>query len=103
MPPKNNNNYFTGKYSFLNKTWRPVHKIQFLDPTPQHNPNPGMQRQELEVPFLKILITALSVTDRPDLIDYRRKTSTKGGSKSGGGGGTDPSGSVGSKSAECSM
>ena len=51
-----------------------------------------MQRaQEAEVPFLKILITALSVTDRPDLIDYRRKTSTKAG------GGTEPSGSVGSK------
>ena len=63
-----------------------------MDPTPQSNPNPGMQRaQEAEVPFLKILITALSVTDRPDLIDYRRKTSTKAG------GGTEPSGSVGSK------
>ena len=23
-----------GKYCFLNKVWRPVHQIQFLDPTP---------------------------------------------------------------------
>ena len=65
----------TGKYSFLNKTWRPVHKIQFLDPSPQPS-QPGLAK-EFEIPFLKILITALSVTDRPDLIDYRRKTSTK--------------------------
>ena len=64
-----------GKYSFLNKVWRPVHKIQFLDPTPPPSANPGMARTELEVPFLKILITALSVTDRPDLIEYRRKIS----------------------------
>ena len=46
-----------------------------MDPTPPPSANPGMARTELEVPFLKILITALSVTDRPDLIEYRRKIS----------------------------
>ena len=63
------------KHMNVSKVWRPVHKIQFLDPTPPPSANPGMARTELEVPFLKILITALSVTDRPDLIEYRRKIS----------------------------
>ena len=78
----------TGKYHFLNKLWVPVHKIQFLDPTPQvlaPGAGPGgsmasahARSQSDETPFLKVLITSLSVTDRPDLMTYERKGSTAG-------------------------
>ena len=71
-----------GKYHFLNKIWAPVHKIQFLDPTPiptsLSSMSQGHQRQEEKEPFMKILITSLSVTDRPDLMCFERKGSTAG-------------------------
>ncbi len=67
-------------FSFLNKVWVPVHKIQFLDPTPQPTQSIGAGGHRLsdEVPFLKVLITSLSVTDRPDLMIFKRKGSTSG-------------------------
>jgi hypothetical protein len=45
---------------FLNKIWKPVHKICFLDPNPPPV-LPGQSERERD-PLLKILITTLSVT-----------------------------------------
>ena len=61
----------------------PVHKIMFLDPSPQdkvglHNPQGGRGHVIDEVPFVKQLITSLSVTDRPDLMVLVRKGSDTG-------------------------
>jgi len=71
-----------GKYSFLNKIWRPVHRIQFLDPTPPPALPGGGHRPSEETIFLKVLITALSVTDRPDLMKFERKGSVMSQSQS---------------------
>ena len=66
-----------GKYCFLNKVWRPVHQIQFIDPTPPPS-LPGGHRGGDEMQFLKVLITSLSVTARQDLMVLERKGSTVG-------------------------
>ena len=55
----------------------------FLDPSPQapvglHNPQGGRGHVIDEVPFVKQLITSLSVTDRPDLMVLVRKGSDTG-------------------------
>ncbi len=49
-----------GKYESLNKIWRPVHKICFLNPRPRR---PGQDLDEM----FHVLITSLIVIDRPDL------------------------------------
>ena len=104
-----------GRYCFLNKIWIPVHKIQFLDPTPQPTVSIGAggHRPSDEVPFLRVLITALDVTDRPDLMVFQRKGSTtmdggsitKGYSKSKGSAGSDggDSGSEGGRGSVSSV
>ena len=78
-----------GKYCFLNKVWRPVHQIQFLDPTPPPTSLPGGHRGGGmdDIQFLKVLITSLSVTARQDLMVLERKGSrASGATKSGGAG-----------------
>ena len=64
-----------GKYKFLNKIWKPVHKICFLDPKPLITiQQPHMSSSSArEDPLLKVLITSLSVTARPDLMVSNRK------------------------------
>ena len=66
----------------MNKVWKPVHKICFLETSEAiiaKGPNYAQtQAQKEEEPTLKILITSLSVTDRPDLIMKKNKKSTKG-------------------------
>ena len=83
-----------GRYKYLNKVWKPVHKIMFLDPKPTLNPmglaggmgghqhgaghhggaggagggGGGHQGGMAINPTLKVLITTLSVTSRPDLM-----------------------------------
>ncbi len=54
-----------------------MHKIIFIDPAPPIiNPNTLTRGVTIdENPILKVLITALSVTDRPDLMALKRKTS----------------------------
>ncbi len=47
-----------GKYVFLNKIWRPVHRIAFLDP--------NMFKNEKEL--FRVVITSINVIDRPDLM-----------------------------------
>lgn len=55
----------------------------FLDPSPQdkvglHSTQGGRGHVQDEVPFVKQLITSLSVTDRPDLMVLVRKGSDTG-------------------------
>ena len=68
---------FKYRYSFLNKIWRPVHKICFVQkrahmPGVQAMPHmhgPVVQEKD---PALHELITCLSVTDRPDMMIFRK-------------------------------
>jgi hypothetical protein len=87
-PLKNKNwSPAVGKYNFLNQIWRPVHRIQFLDPNP---PAPvSGQRVIEEEPLLKVLITSLNVTDRPDLMVFERKGSIQDAVKFSGSAGSD--------------
>lgn len=54
-----------GKYEPLNRIWRPVHRICFVDP-----------KYKFEEQLLTTTITSVSVIDRPDLIVFSRKDST---------------------------
>ncbi|TRY75281.1 hypothetical protein TCAL_00687, partial [Tigriopus californicus] len=54
-----------GKYEPLNRVWRPVHRICFIDP-----------KLKFEEQLLTTTITSVSVIDRPDLIIFSRKDST---------------------------
>lgn len=57
----------TGKYSQLNKVWKPVHKICFLAPGAKQDDD-----------LFQVLITSLCVIDRPDLILARKDSSVLG-------------------------
>ena len=48
----------SGKYVFLNKIWKPVHRIAFLDPNVMKN----------EKELFRVVITSFNVIDRPDLM-----------------------------------
>ena len=73
-------NFYT-RYKFLNKIWKPVHKICFLETTEaliaKGPAYAQTQAQKDEDPMLKMLITSINVTDRPDLILSNRKKSMK--------------------------
>ena len=56
-----------GRYEPLNKIWRPVHRIVFVDPF--------SKAPDGEEELFKTVITSLSVLDRPDLIVLNRKDS----------------------------
>ena len=72
---------FYNRYKFLNKIWKPVHKICFLETTEaliaKGPAYAQTQAQKDEDPMLKMLITSINVTDRPDLILSNRKKSMK--------------------------
>ena len=73
---------YTFRYKYLNKIWKPVHKICFLETTEAIiGKGPAYaqaQAQKEDEPTMKILITSLSVTDRPDLIMTKKKSGEKG-------------------------
>ena len=68
------------RYSFLNKIWKPVHKICFVEKKSSFTGQGGQQMPAhmhqssapQPDPPLKELITSLSVTDRPDLMIFRK-------------------------------
>ena len=96
-----------GKYQYLNKVWKPVHRICFVDPKPQlsggiqhmgHAGGAGGGGGIAVDPTLKVLITALSVTSRPDLMAlYARQRSAGPKSKRALAAAAALAGSIGSK------